>query len=155
INLLNEKWPTGTDLTVDVVVTQANEPATQEALGRLDAAMLAIPGVSQPVTHPAHADGTATAYSYTLGGGQNDIKNQDIVKQVREHVIPDVFGGLRDPGAQALASRGGALRARGVPAPGSGVAAYPLAVVSYYAGGMPSVFLFVLGLSFLLLLVAF
>ena len=120
INLLNEKWPTGTDLTVDVVVTHANEPATQEALGRLDAAMLAIPGVSEPVTHRPNADGTATAYSYTLGGGQNDIKNQDIVKQVREHVVPDVFGGLRDQGVQALVS---------------GDAAYTLDVVSFYAGG--------------------
>jgi RND superfamily putative drug exporter len=55
-------------------------------------------------------------------------------------VIPAVFGPLRSSGVEALVS---------------GDAAYILDLVNFYIGGMPSVFLFVLGLSFLLLLVAF
>ena len=43
INLMNAKWPTGTTLTLDVVVTKADQPATQAALKALDAAVLAIP----------------------------------------------------------------------------------------------------------------
>jgi RND superfamily putative drug exporter len=140
INLMNAKWPTGTDLTIDVVVSHANEPATQAALAQLDAAMLVIPGVSEPVNRRTNRDGTATAIQWTLGGGQNDIRNQDIVNHVRHDVIPSIFGPLRASGVEALVS---------------GDAAYTLDVVSFYANGMPAVFAFVLGLSFLLLLVAF
>jgi RND superfamily putative drug exporter len=140
INLMNAKWPTGTTLTVDVVVTHANEAPTKDALAKLDDAMLAIPGVSAPIQRNPNQDGTVIAVTYTLGGGQNDIRNQDIVRQVRHDVVPALFGPLKANGVQALVS---------------GDAAYTLDVVNFYLGGMPSVFLFVLGLSFLLLLVAF
>ncbi len=36
INLLNEKWPEGSTLTLQVVVTKADEPATQAAIERLN-----------------------------------------------------------------------------------------------------------------------
>ncbi len=140
VNLMNQKWPTGTTLTLDVVVTHADQPATQDALKRLDPTVLAIPGVSEPVTTRASQDGTVALVSYTLGGTQNDLRNQDIVKHVRHDVVPAVFGGLRSSGVEALVT---------------GDAAYTLDVVDFYSGGMPSVFAFVLGLSFLLLLVAF
>jgi RND superfamily putative drug exporter len=140
INLLNEKWPTGTDLTIDVIVSHANDPATQQALARLDAKMLAIPGVSGPPTHRTNDDGSVAWYTYTLAGTQNDIANQDIVREARGTAVPGLFGSLKANGTQALVT---------------GDAAYTLDVVSFYANGMPSVFLFVLSLSFLLLLVAF
>jgi uncharacterized membrane protein YdfJ with MMPL/SSD domain len=140
INLMNAKWPTGTDLTVDIVVTHANDPATQAALAKLDATMLAIPGVSEPIHRNPNADGSVIAVQYTLGGGQNDVRNQDIVQRVRQEVVPALFGPLQANGVQALVS---------------GDAAYTLDVVNFYIGGLPSVFLFVLGLSFVLLLVAF
>ena len=140
INLMNAKWPSGTTLTVDVIVTHADRPATQDALKRLDAAMLAIPGVSEPTTSRLSQDATVAALTWTLGGGQNDIRNQDIVNHVRHDILPPMFGPLRGDGVQALVS---------------GDAAYTLDVVGFYTGGVPSVFLFVLGLSFLLLMVAF
>ena len=140
VNLLNEKWPTGHHLTLDVVVTHANEPATQEALKQLDPAVLAIPGVSEPVTSRLSKDGTVALVSYTLGGGQNDLANQAIVNQVRDQVVPQVFGPLRQAGVEALVA---------------GDAAYTLDVANFYVDGMPLVFAFVLSLSFLLLLVAF
>ena len=102
--------------------------------------MLAIPGVSTPTTSRLNHDGTVAAVTWTLGGGQNDIRNQEIVTRVRQDVVPAIFGGLRASGVQALVS---------------GDAAYTLDVVGFYTGGMPRVFLFVLGLSFALLLVAF
>ena len=68
INLMNEKWPTGTTLTLDIVVTQADQPATQEAMKALDTAVLAIPGVSRPVTTRMSEDGTVALVSYTLAG---------------------------------------------------------------------------------------
>jgi uncharacterized membrane protein YdfJ with MMPL/SSD domain len=140
INLMNAKWPSGTTLTVDVIVTKADQAATRLAIAALDGPMLAIPGVSRPVDSRLNHDGTVAAVTYTLAGGQNDIRNQDIVQRVRREVVPAVFGGLRSAGVEALVS---------------GDAAYTLDVANFYAGGMPRVFVFVLGLSFLLLLVAF
>jgi uncharacterized membrane protein YdfJ with MMPL/SSD domain len=140
INLMNTKWPSGTTLTIDVIVTHADQPATQAAIKQLEPAMLAIPGVSPPTTSRLSTDGTVAALTWTLAGGQNDAKNQDIVNHVRHDLLPSLFGGLQSNGVQALVA---------------GDAAYTLDVVNFYVGGMPIVFLFVLALSFLLLLVAF
>jgi uncharacterized membrane protein YdfJ with MMPL/SSD domain len=84
------------------------------------------------------ADGHVAFVSYLMAGGSNDLRNQDIVRQVRTSVVPAAFTGL--PGVRALVT---------------GDAAYTLDVVDFYLTGMPLVMGFVLSLSFLLLLVAF
>jgi RND superfamily putative drug exporter len=84
------------------------------------------------------ADGHVAFVSYLMAGGSNDLRNQDIVRQVRSSVVPTAFADL--PGVRALVT---------------GDAAYTLDVVDFYLHGMPLVMGFVLSLSFLLLLVAF
>jgi RND superfamily putative drug exporter len=138
VNLLNEKWPSGTDLDLSVVVTGAGDPATTAAMDRMTDALLAIPGLSGPPTTIPSADGSAAFVSVLMSGSSNDIRNQDIVRQVRTSVVPATFGGLS--GVRALVT---------------GDAAYTLDVVDFYAHGMPLVMAFVLALSFVLLLVAF
>jgi uncharacterized membrane protein YdfJ with MMPL/SSD domain len=138
VNLLNEKWPAGSDLDLSVVVTHADEAPTKAAIQKMTDAILAIPGLSGPPTTNMSADGHVAFVSYLMAGGSNDIRNQDIVRQVRSTVVPSAFGGL--PGVRALVT---------------GDAAYTLDVVDFYAHGMPLVMGFVLTLSFLLLLVAF
>ena len=138
LNLMNEKWPQGSTLSLQVVVTKADEPATKTAIDELSKRVLAIAGVSEPVETRASQDGTVSMVSYVMAGTQNDTANRDIVKQIRSDVVPAVFGGLS--GVQAYVT---------------GDAAYTLDLVGFYEAGMPQVFLFVLGLSFLLLLVAF
>ena len=138
VNLLNEKWPAGSDLDLSVVVTHADEAPTRAAIQKMTDAILAIPGISGPPTTNMSADGHVAFVSYLMAGGSNDIRNQDIVRQVRSTVVPSAFGGL--PGVRALVT---------------GDAAYTLDVVDFYAHGMPLVMGFVLTLSFLLLLVAF
>jgi uncharacterized membrane protein YdfJ with MMPL/SSD domain len=138
VNLLNEKWPAGSDLDLSVVVTHADEAPTKAAIQKMTDAILAIPGLSGPPTTNVSADGYVAFVSYLMAGGSNDIRNQDIVRQVRSTVVPSAFGGL--PGVRALVT---------------GDAAYTLDVVDFYAHGMPLVMSFVLTLSFLLLLVAF
>jgi uncharacterized membrane protein YdfJ with MMPL/SSD domain len=138
IDLLNQKWPQGTTLTLDVVVTQADEAATQAAIGRLKTEALGIAGLSQPVTETPSKDGHVALVSFTMSGDQNDDANQQIVRTVRSDVVPRVFGGLT-----------------GVRAYVSGDAAYALDVTQVYADGTARIFAFVLGLSFLLMLVAF
>jgi RND superfamily putative drug exporter len=138
INLMNEKWPEGSTLQLDVVVTRADEPETQAAMARLSDALLAIDGLSGPVETTPSRDGTVAMLSYLMAGGQNDVANRAIVREVRSEVVPAVFAGLT--GVEALVA---------------GDAARTVDVVGFYEAGMPLVFLFVLGFSFLLLLVAF
>ena len=138
INLMNEKWPQGSTLQLQVVVTKADEPASKEAIDRLSDELLAREGLSGPVDiQPSH-DGTVALVSYLMSGGQNDVANRAIVRDVRTEVVPRIFGGL--PGVEALVT---------------GDAAFTADVVGFYEDGMGQVFVFVLGFSFVLLLVAF
>ena len=138
LQILDEKWPQGTTLDLDIVVTRANDSATRAALQRLDAEVLKEPGISGPPRATPSVDGAVEMHSYTMAGGRNDQRNRETVADIRQRVVPDVFGGLS--GVRALVS---------------GDVAYAKDVADYYASGMPEVMAFVLGLSFLLLLVAF
>jgi uncharacterized membrane protein YdfJ with MMPL/SSD domain len=138
VNLLNEKWPAGTDLELSIVVTRADEEPTKAAIARLSDSVLAIPGISGPSKTLMSSDGHVAFINYVMAGGSNDLRNQDIVRQVRTSIVPSAFAGLT--GVRALVT---------------GDAAYTLDVVDFYLTGMPLVMAFVLTLSFLLLLVAF
>jgi RND superfamily putative drug exporter len=138
LNLMNERWPQGSTLALQVVVTKADQPATKAAIDELTKRLLAIEGLSEPVETRTSQDGTVALISFVMAGTQNDQANREIVSEVRGDVVPAVFGALPDVGAYV-----------------TGDAAFTLDVVGFYEAGMPQVFLFVLGLSFLLLLVAF
>ena len=138
INLMNAKWPQGSTLPLVAIVTRADEPATKALMDALSAKVLAIHGVSGPVTTDLSKDGKVAALNYTLAGGLNDYANWDIVRLVRSTVVPAVF-----------------TPATGVQAYITGDAAFALDQTDFYAKALPQIFVFVLGLSFLLLLVAF
>ena len=138
VNLLDEKWPGGSTLAFQVVVTRADEPATVTAIEALQERLLAIDGLSGPAETRPSVDGTVALLSVVMAGGRNDQRNAEIVREVRSTVIPDVFGDL--DGVEALVT---------------GRAAFTVDVVDFYSDGMPQVMGFVLALSFLLLLVAF
>ena len=138
IKLLNEEWPQGTTLQLQVVVTRANEPATQAAMEALKVAGLRDAGVGEPVTVQPSADGSVARVSFVMPGDQNDPANQATVERFRDTVIPAVFGSL--PGVHAYVD---------------GDAALALDSTRIFTDGIPLVFAFVLGLTFLLLLVAF
>jgi uncharacterized membrane protein YdfJ with MMPL/SSD domain len=138
VNLQNEKWPQGSDLTLQVVVTHADRPETKAAIDRMSERVLAVDGISGPPEARPSVDGTVALVSYVMSGGQNDEHNRDIVREVRRDIVPAAFGGMNDVDAYV-----------------TGRAAFTLDVVDFYAQGMPLVMAFVLGLSFLLLLVAF
>jgi uncharacterized membrane protein YdfJ with MMPL/SSD domain len=115
-----------------------DQPATAAAIETMSTRLLDIQGLGGPPKTITSRDGTAAFVTYQMGGSENDIRNQEIVREVRATVIPAVFGGLA--GSRALVT---------------GDAAFTLDIVDFYARGMPQVGLFVLALSFLLLLVAF
>jgi RND superfamily putative drug exporter len=138
INLLNEKWPEGTDLQLQIVVTRADEPSTQTAIERLKAAGLELAGLHEPVEVTPSRDGKVALVAFTLAGGQNDEVNRELVRRVRGELNPSVFGGLPEVRTYV-----------------TGQAAFSVDVTQVYADGIPTIFAFVLGLSFLLMLVAF
>ncbi|HEX5014910.1 MAG TPA: MMPL family transporter [Candidatus Limnocylindrales bacterium] len=139
VNLLNEKWPSGGTLELDVVVTQADQAATKSAIDTLSEKLLAIDGINEPENRYTAEDGTVAMLTYVMNGGANDIRNEDIVRSVRATTIPDALASAV-PGTKAYVS---------------GDAAYTLDVVTFYSNGMPQVMAFVLSLSFILLLIAF
>ena len=138
IKVLNEKWPEGTELKLQVVVTKADDPTTEAAIERLKENGLQLAGLHQPVEVTPSRDGKVAMVSFTQAGGQNDEINRALVRQVRNELNPSVFGGLSDVRTYV-----------------TGDAAFSVDVTKVYADGIPTIFAFVLGLSFLLMLVAF
>ena len=138
ILLLNEKWPQGTDMRLDVVVTKPARADVRAAIEALKVRALTIHGLSGPPTERLSAQGDAALISFTMSGGRNDDANRAIVHEVRDQLRPELFGQLS--GVRMLVS---------------GQAAEALDVTQIYVDGTPRIFLFVLGLSFLLMLVAF
>ena len=140
IKLVNAKFPFGQNVRLDVVVTEADQAGVQTAVSQLEERILAIPGVNGPPTGRKSADGNAQLISFQLSGGRNDEANRAIVRQVRNELRPEVFGPLAASGAQMYVA---------------GQAAATMDIVGIYTDATPRIFAFVLGLSFLLMLVAF
>jgi putative drug exporter of the RND superfamily len=138
IKLLNEKWPQGTELQLQIVVTNADRPDTKAAIERLKTEGLKIAGLSEPVDVTPSHDGKVALVSFTMGGGRNDDANRALVRLARTELTPPVFGSLPDVRTYV-----------------TGDAAYSVDVTQVYANGIPVIFAFVLGLSFLLMLIAF
>ena len=138
INMLNEKWPQGTELQMQVVVTNADRTDTKAAIEQLKTEGLKLPGLGEPVTVTPSRDGHVAMVSFTMAGSLNDEVNRQLVRDVRSELNPTVFAGLPDVRTYV-----------------TGDAAFSVDVISLYAGGTPNVFFFVLGFSFLLMLVAF
>ena len=123
---------------LQIVVTHADRPETQAAIERLSEAVLRIPGLTGPPSTRLSVDRTVALVSYTMAGNQNDLANRAIVRQVRAETVPAALAGLPDVRAYV-----------------TGAAARIVDTTAFYENGMVQVLAFVLGLSFLLLLVAF
>jgi RND superfamily putative drug exporter len=145
IKLINEKFPFGQDIRLDVVVTDPNQPAVAAAIQTLITRVDALDGVGAGQVARTAADGHAALISFPMTGNRNDEANRAIVQRVRTEIVPELF---RNP-----AERGG----DGAPADVyvSGQAARTMDIVGIYSNATPRIFGVVLGLSFLLMLVAF
>ena len=137
-NLLNEKWPQGTTMSLNVVVTGADRVDARTAIATLPDQLTAIAGLSGPASTRTSADGKVTMVSVAMGGEPNDLASRAIVSDVRSRVVPHTFGALPDVRAYV-----------------GGDAAFTADTVKFYEDGLPKVVAFVLALSFLLLLLVF
>jgi RND superfamily putative drug exporter len=133
---LQEHWPQGTLMNLSVVAEGGDAAATKTALGKLAAALPTISGLSAPVQPGTSPDGSAAWVTAVMSGSQNDPANWDIVRQVRTQVVP------------AFAGTGATVYV-------TGDAAYAMDGTQLYADGMVRILVFVLGFSFLLLMLVF
>ena len=139
VKLLDAKWPQGSTLNLSVVVTGFDRADTKAAVQAFQTTALTVHGLSGPATITSSRDGKVGLISFTQAGStQNDPTSQALVREMRTTAVPVAFGGL--PGVHAYVS---------------GNAAQAMDVTQIYLDAIPLVFGFVLGLSFLLLLVVF
>jgi uncharacterized membrane protein YdfJ with MMPL/SSD domain len=139
--LISTKWPAGRNLTVDVIVTDANQPQTAAAIQTFATAVKQdkVAGVNAATTKVTYSgDGNAADVAAAIRGTPNDLANWSLATDFRTTVVPSYFGSLT--GTRVYVS---------------GNATYTMDYSNWYSGQMPMVILFVLGMSFLLLLVAF
>jgi RND superfamily putative drug exporter len=102
--------------------------------------VLGIEGVGGPPQDRISQDGNAALISFTMTGGRNDEANRAIVREVRNEVRPGLFDEIASTGVEVYVS---------------GQAARVLDITGIYSDATPRIVAFVLGLSFLLMLVAF
>jgi RND superfamily putative drug exporter len=138
VKLLNEKWPQGTTLDLQVVITGYDRADTKAAIEKLRTAGLAVKGLTGPAQVYPSRDGGVALVSFTMAGTQNDPASQAVVREMRTTVVPTALAGVT-----------------GIKAYVTGDAAQALDVTHIYLDAIPLVFSFVLGLSFLLLLLVF
>jgi RND superfamily putative drug exporter len=139
--LLTQKWPMGRDMTLEFIVTDARAPQTATAIDKLAADLRAgkFQGVNGTATKIDYSgDGTVADVQVPIPGTANDLSNWNLAREFRSTVMPSYFGDLS--GTKVYVS---------------GEAAWTMDYANWYGGQMPLVILFVLGMSFLLLLVAF
>ncbi len=139
--LLSNKWPQGRDLTLDIIVTNARQPQTAAAIDRFSADVKAgkFSGVDGSAVKVSYSgDGTVADIATPIPGSPNDLTNWDLARTFRATVVPSYFGSVA--GTQVYVA---------------GDAAFTMDYANWYGGQMPLVIVFVLGMSFLLLLVAF
>ncbi|HZM72618.1 MAG TPA: MMPL family transporter, partial [Candidatus Polarisedimenticolia bacterium] len=138
VKLINEKFPLGQDLHIDIVVTEPARDDVGAAIEELKVRILEIDGIKGQLAERRSQDGDAELISFSMTGNRNDDANRDIVRKVRSELRPELFGDLE-----------------GVRMYVSGQAARSLDITGIYTDATPRIFAFVLGLSFLLMLVAF
>jgi RND superfamily putative drug exporter len=140
-DLITTKWPAGRDLTLEVIVTNAKQSQTAAAIETFSTAMKdgTLAGVNASTTKTSiSGDGTVVDVYAAIPGGANDLANWDLVRKFRTSVVPSYFRSLNGTHVYV-----------------TGYAAYTMDYANWYGGQMPLVIVFVLGMSFLLLLVAF
>jgi RND superfamily putative drug exporter len=140
INLINEKFPLGQNLRLDIVITDPDREDVRAAIDQLKARVGALAGIQGEATERPSNDGNSVLVSFPMTGGRNDEANRAVVREVRSEIRPELFGSLQADGVEMYVT-GGAARV--------------IDITGIYTDATPRIFAFVLGLSFLLMLIAF
>ena len=128
--LISQKWPQGRQLTVEVIVTDANKPATAAAIQNYVTAVKQgnVPGVNAGnVSVSVAGDGTVASIITPIPGSPNDLVNWDLAREFRTTVVPGILRlAVRHQGVRLRRRRshyGSGRLVRRPDAPGDGVRA--------------------------------
>jgi uncharacterized membrane protein YdfJ with MMPL/SSD domain len=136
--LMDKKWPEGSNLKLYVFVTNADRPETKTALAKLQTAAVQIKGLSAAPESATSGGGKVSYISFYVAGSPNSQVNKALVNKLRTELVPAYFGSLKDVQVYI-----------------SGDPAFTVDIIKLYADKTPLVIGFVLALSFGLLLLAF
>jgi RND superfamily putative drug exporter len=135
--ILDREFSGGLISPAQVVIDgPVGSPEVQEAIGRLESVLAGDPEFGTP-TYEANAAGDLALVEVPVAGDPNSTKAENAVQRLRDEYIPQAFDGVE---ARVLVSGDIASNLDG------------FAMLALYT---PIVFAFVLGLSFILLLVVF
>jgi RND superfamily putative drug exporter len=135
--LLNEEFPKETTDPIEIAVAgDVDTPSIEEALVRFERELTGAPIFGEPIVDTNEA-GTVARLTVPIAGDANGTRAIEAVRDLREDLVPRAFAG-----ADAQVYVGGAT-------------AEELDYHDTVDYWLPLVFLFVLGLSFLLLTIAF
>ena len=135
--LLKQEFPKETTDPVEIAVAgKVDTPVIKEALARLENELASRPIFGQPIVE-ANQAGTVARVSVPIAGDPNGTRAIEAVRELRSEVVPRAFAGVD---AQVYVG---------------GDTAEELDYHDTVNFWLPLVFLFVLGLSFLLLTIAF
>ena len=123
---------------VVAVGPQAQQPAAQRAVQRLEALAVARGIARRPFTVSGSEDGTAGSVAFPVVGGVGTSASRKAIAALRDDLVPQTLGGI--PGVETAVT---------------GVPAEDVDFTHQMRHGLPYVIGFVLLLGFLLLLVAF
>ena len=134
--LLQRSFPGQTVYPAQIVVTEAQTAASKEGVTRLDAELRSEPIFGRPTTN-VNASGDVAVLSVPIAGDADSSAAVNAVRRLRAELIPQAFG----PVAHRVLVGGE-----------SADQADYFDIVDHW---LPIVFVFVLGLSFFLLMIAF
>ena len=91
IKLINEKFPFGQDIRMDIVVTDPNKAEVSAAIQTLISRVDALEGMGAGEIVRTADDGHAALISFPMTGNRNDEANRVVVDQVRQVIVPELF----------------------------------------------------------------
>ena len=138
VKMLDANWPRGSTESLQVVVTGYDRPDTKAAVQAFETSGLAVSGLSGPVSVTPSQDGRPLSSRSRSRGRRTTRRPRRSSARCARTTAPAAFGALS-----------------GVKVYVTGNAAQALDVTQIYLDAIPLVIGFVLGLSFLLLLVVF
>ncbi len=135
---LQAHWPQGSVVRMNVAVVGGDSTTRMQAAQRLQSELATLAGLGDDPRISQSPDGSASVVSVAMGGSSDDSANWRLVGEVRSQVVPAALASC--PQLRAYVG---------------GDAASAMDNTQIYSDGMARVLLFVLGFSFVLLLLVF
>ena len=105
VNLLNEKWPSGGTSSSTSSSRTPISPRRRPRSTKLNDDVLAIDGAERAGRSRSPRPTARSRCPYVMNGGENDVRNQDIVRTIRSTIAPTRSRGVTGRGSTSRATR--------------------------------------------------